>query len=117
LHSEEARTFFGLPDLKPMQAELLDQLKDRLRKSMQALGPEAMARKWFSPMEMLEKMQDMFLGDEVAAEVGPKRRGPAPGSKAATNQAQRIATASRTGTACGLRGVRTSSAPPRARRA
>jgi len=44
-----------------MQAELLDQLKDRLRKSMQALGPEAMARKWFSPMEMLEKMQDMFL--------------------------------------------------------
>ena len=28
---------------------------------MQALDPEAMARKWFSPMEMLEKMQDMFL--------------------------------------------------------
>jgi len=96
-----------------MQAELLDQLKDRLRKSMQALDPEAMARKWFSPMEMLEKMQDMFLGDEVAAEVGPKRRGPAPESRAATNQAERLASASRTGTACVLRAVRTSSAPPR----
>ena len=40
-----------------MQGELLDQLKDR----------EAMAWKWFSPMEMLEKMQDMFLSGMKSA--------------------------------------------------
>ena len=37
LHTRGGGTFFGLPDLKPTQTELLDQLKDRLSKSMQAL--------------------------------------------------------------------------------
>ncbi|MFL5376178.1 MAG: DUF6489 family protein, partial [Myxococcales bacterium] len=44
---EEARTFFGLPDLKPLQAELLGQLKDRLSKNIQALDPETLVRTWF----------------------------------------------------------------------
>jgi hypothetical protein len=58
---EEARTFFGLPDLKPIQAELLDQLKDRLSKNIQAMDPESIARTWFAPMKMFEQMQDLFL--------------------------------------------------------
>jgi hypothetical protein len=58
---EEARTFFGLPDLKPLQAELLDHLKERLIKNMQALDPEALVRTWFaSPMKAFEKVQEMF---------------------------------------------------------
>lgn len=58
---EEARTFFGLPDLKPVQAELLGQLKERLSKNIQAMDPETIARNWFSPLKMFEQMQDLFL--------------------------------------------------------
>ena len=59
---EEARTFMGLPDLKPLQAELLDQLKDRLSKNIHALDPEAIARTWFStPLKAFEQMQELFL--------------------------------------------------------
>jgi antirestriction protein len=50
-----------------MQAELLNQLKDRLSKSMQALDPEAMARKWFSPTEMFQKMQDLSFSSLKSA--------------------------------------------------
>jgi hypothetical protein len=58
---EEARTFFGLPDLKPLQTELLDQLKQRLSKNIQALDPEALVRTWFAnPMESLKRVQEMF---------------------------------------------------------
>jgi Family of unknown function (DUF6489) len=58
---EEARAFFGLPDLRPLQTELLDQLKDRLSKSMQAIDPEALVRTWFAnPMKAFEKMQEIF---------------------------------------------------------
>jgi hypothetical protein len=58
---EEARTFFGLPDLKPLQAELLGQLKDRLSKNIQALDPETLVRTWFAnPMESLKRVQEMF---------------------------------------------------------
>jgi hypothetical protein len=58
---EEARAFFGLPDLKPLQAELVDQLKDRLSKNLQAIDPEALVRTWFaSPMDTLKRVQEMF---------------------------------------------------------
>jgi hypothetical protein len=60
---EEARTFFGLPDVKPMQAQLLEQLKDRLVKNIQTLDPEALVRNWFAPMsKAFENWQDLFLG-------------------------------------------------------
>jgi hypothetical protein len=58
---EEARAFFGLPDLKPLQSELLDQLKDRLSKNIQSLDPETIARNWFSPLKAFEQMQELFL--------------------------------------------------------
>ncbi len=59
---EEARSFFGLPDVKPMQAELLKQLQDRLSKNIQAMDPEAMVKTWLSPMvKGFEQWQDVFL--------------------------------------------------------
>ena len=43
---EEARSFFGLPDVKPMQDQLLSDLQERLRKNIQAMDPETMLRTW-----------------------------------------------------------------------
>lgn len=59
---DEARAFFGLPDVKPMQAELLKQLQDRLSKNIQAMDPEAMVKTWLSPMvKGFEQWQEVFL--------------------------------------------------------
>jgi hypothetical protein len=58
---EEARAFFGLPDVRPMQGELLKQLQDRLSKSTQAIDPEAMVKTWFAPMAKgFEQWQELF---------------------------------------------------------
>jgi hypothetical protein len=60
---EEARAFFGLPDLRPMQAELLQQLQDRLKRSVETVDPEAIVKTWFAPMgRALENWQDLVLG-------------------------------------------------------
>ena len=57
----EARAFFGLPDVRPMQDELLKQLQDRLSKSVQTIDPEAMVKTWLAPMvKGFEQWQEVF---------------------------------------------------------
>jgi hypothetical protein len=61
---EEARAFFGLPDLRPMHAELLKQLQDRLSNSIQVIDPEAMVKTWLAPMvKGFEQWQEMFMSE------------------------------------------------------
>lgn len=43
----EARRFFGLPDLEPLQTEMMEVLKARMMKSLDLMDPEALARAWF----------------------------------------------------------------------
>lgn len=43
---EEARTLFGLPDVKPMQAALLKDVEDRMRKALASTEPEALVKMW-----------------------------------------------------------------------
>lgn len=43
---EEARTFFGLPDVKPMQERMMTELEDRMRQGLSELEPEALVTKW-----------------------------------------------------------------------
>ena len=40
---EEARTFWGLPDVKPMQEQLLRELQDRMTANIRAMDAEAVA--------------------------------------------------------------------------
>src|SRR6266705_2427286 len=40
---EELREFFGLPDVKPMQEQLLKEVEARMGANLQALEPEVMA--------------------------------------------------------------------------
>ena len=37
---EEARLFFGLPDIKPMQDRIMAEIEERLRSSLGAMNPE-----------------------------------------------------------------------------
>jgi len=44
----EAREFFGLPDLRPVQAAWLAEVEKRLVADMQRFSPEGIARSWLS---------------------------------------------------------------------
>ena len=59
---DEARAFFGLPDVKPLQAALMPEVEDRLRATLKAMDPEAMLRTWLpSTLNGFEQLQEMFL--------------------------------------------------------
>lgn len=58
---EEVRTFMGLPDVKPMQDAMLEDLQTRMQEQLTKMDPEQLMREWFSPsVENLQKMQKMF---------------------------------------------------------
>lgn len=45
---EEARTFFGLPDVTPLNEQLVAEMQKRLASNMEALEPDSMMRAWMS---------------------------------------------------------------------
>ena len=57
---EEARAFFGLPDLKPMQERVLAEIEQRLRSGLDAMSPEAVFKTWIpASMQGVEHMQQL----------------------------------------------------------
>jgi len=59
---QELREFFGLPDVKPMQEQLLKEVEERLRANLKALEPEAMLKTWLpAGLKGFEQLQEMFL--------------------------------------------------------
>jgi hypothetical protein len=58
---EELRGFFGLPDIKPMQEQLLKEVEERMRASLKALDPETMLKTWLpADLKGFEQLQEMF---------------------------------------------------------
>ncbi|MDX2028494.1 MAG: DUF6489 family protein [Alphaproteobacteria bacterium] len=58
---EEARAFMGLPDVQPMQENLLRELEARLSANIKAMNPESVIKTWLpASLEGAEKMQKMF---------------------------------------------------------
>lgn len=55
---QEAREFFGLPDVQPMQEKAMKQMEDAVLASVAAMSPDAILRNWmsFNP----EQFGDMF---------------------------------------------------------
>ena len=57
---EEARAFFGLPDLGPMQQRVMGEIEDRLRSSLHAMSPETIFKTWLpASMQGVDQMQQM----------------------------------------------------------
>ena len=58
----EARQFFGLPDVAPMQAAVMDRLQQQMTANIDKISPESLFQSWvsFEP-KLAEKMQDMFV--------------------------------------------------------
>jgi hypothetical protein len=60
---EEARVFMGLPDVKPMQAAVLEKMERQMMESIEALSPDAVLKNWMGGMPAgAEQMRDAFMG-------------------------------------------------------
>lgn len=58
---DEARAFMGLPDVKPLQAEMMKILRDKTLENMKMMGPENMAQLWAPMMNQgATQMTDFF---------------------------------------------------------
>lgn len=45
---QEARSFFGLPDVTPLNDQLVSEMSKRLTANMDAMEPETLMRSWMS---------------------------------------------------------------------
>jgi hypothetical protein len=58
---EEARAFFGLPDVKPMQAAVMASLEKQAVQAVDHFSPDTLLKMWFTTWpQMTSQMQDMF---------------------------------------------------------
>jgi hypothetical protein len=70
---EELRGFFGLPDVKPMQDEMMKEVAERMRANVKALDPEAMLKTWLpAGLKGFEQLGEMFLSQMAAAAAKKK---------------------------------------------
>jgi hypothetical protein len=70
---EEARAFLGLPDVKPMQEEMLKEVQKRLSASLKAMDPETVMKTWLpATLQGYEQLQEMFLS-QMARFQNPKK--------------------------------------------
>ena len=63
----EARAFFGLPDVAPMQERLMKDVEEQMVAAMRSMEPDALMKTWLpASMQGLESLQKMFwnaMGD------------------------------------------------------
>ncbi|MEA2922542.1 MAG: hypothetical protein QOF07_2505 [Bradyrhizobium sp.] len=58
----EARQFFGLPDLQPIQTAVMDKLQQQMLSNIDKVSPEALMQSWFTfDPKIAERFQDMFV--------------------------------------------------------
>ncbi len=57
----EARQFFGLPNVEPMQAAVMEQFQNKMLAEMDRISPEFVMQTWLSLMPSgAEQMQKLF---------------------------------------------------------
>jgi hypothetical protein len=58
----EARQFFGLPDVGPMQNAVMDKLQQQMMSNIEKISPESLMQSWFTfDPKIAERFQDMFV--------------------------------------------------------
>ena len=67
---EEARTFLGLPDVKPMQEQLLRELQERMTANIRAMDAETMLKTWLpATLKGFEQWQAFLL-----SQMAPRKK-------------------------------------------
>lgn len=58
---QEARQFFGLPNVEPMQDAIMKQLEEQMRDNIRSLDPETMLKTWLpATIQGWGEVQKMF---------------------------------------------------------
>ena len=58
----EARQFFGLPDVQPMQTAVMEKLQQQMMANIEKVSPESLMQSWFTfDPKIAERFQDMFV--------------------------------------------------------
>ncbi|MBM9595382.1 DUF6489 family protein [Roseitranquillus sediminis] len=58
---EEARTFLGLPDVKPIQDQIMKEMQEKMAAATRAMSPEEAMKMWLpAGMQGFEQMQKLF---------------------------------------------------------
>jgi len=58
---EEARAFFGLPDVAPLQERMMKELEDKMLENLQNMDPEKIVQTWLpATIQGWGDMQKMF---------------------------------------------------------
>jgi hypothetical protein len=71
---DEARAFFGLPDIRPMQERFMADAEARMRQAFETMDGEALMKTWMpSGVEAFEKMQKAFWSAMGGAQGSQKR--------------------------------------------
>jgi hypothetical protein len=78
---EEARRFMGLPDIAPLQQQMLEEMQSRMRAAFDAGDPEAMMKAWMpflgnnagAGADTFQKFQKFFW-DSATLAAGRKPR-------------------------------------------
>ena len=73
LHAGRSARVFRAPEIKPLQEELLKEVRERLSANIKAMDPEAMLKTWLpATLKGFEQLQEMFLSRMGGA--GGKRK-------------------------------------------
>lgn len=65
---EEARTFLGLPDVKPMQEAMMREIQQRVSANLNAMDPESIMKTWLpAGIQGMEQLQKMFWSQLAGA--------------------------------------------------
>jgi hypothetical protein len=71
----EARQFFGLPDMVPMQTAVMEKLQHQMTDSLDKISPESLIQSWFTfDPKFAERMQDMFVSMTGLGTLGSDRK-------------------------------------------
>ncbi len=58
----EARQFFGLPDVAPMQTAVMDKLQQQVLSNIDKVSPESLIQSWFTfDPKLAQRFGDMFV--------------------------------------------------------
>ena len=59
---EEVRTFFGLPEVQPLQEALLKEVQERMTANIKAMDAKAMIETWLpATLKGFEQLQQIFI--------------------------------------------------------
>ena len=79
----EARKFFGLPDVEPMQEALMDQLQGQMSNTLSMMDPEKMLNSWLplgaQGLESFQRM--MWSAAKTAMDAGARVAGRSSGER------------------------------------